>query len=224
MKEVIVYIAEDGVEFKSKAECVHYEKQLLVSVEKEARLLELILASRVTNLFECVATVSNNEFSADLFESFDHCGFGDDFRALLSSHNLDARFIADHIDAFARLGKLCKKIFATIKQDSEANEGLAQQEFTKDIVIVPDLKMIEIVMHLDSFVSLANILINLQSEKEEIIALYRNQVAESEHYAELAWAAQGADERGDQLESSYDQNYAWQEELASRDPFEGSPY
>lgn len=227
MKEVIVYIAEDGSEFNSKAECIQYEKQLFVSAEKEAKLLELILVSRVTNLFEGGATVNNNEFSEDLFGSFDHCGFGDDFRTLLSIHNLDARFLTDHIDAFGRLAKLCKKIFASFKQDSEDNESLAHRKFIEDIALVPDLKMIEIVLHLDSFVSLASILINLQSEKEEIIALYRNQVAESEYYAELKCVDQEAGGRSNQIASGYveDDSWqeAWQEELASRDPFEGSP-
>ena len=225
MKEakITIWIADDGREFRTESECLLYEKHSAKVAETELRLLSQVLASRVSNLFEEGESIRDSGFPAELFESFDHCGFSDEFREFVSRLNLSARFFVEHLDAFARLGLLVKKIRGAFSALPDS------REIAEDLALLPDLAARDVMLHLESLSSLGHILSNLRSEKGEITAYHWNRMEElcraQEGYLESLQADQ--DEEcfyGHDDDQDDDHAAMWQEEMTRRDPFEGSPF
>ena len=220
MKElkITIWVADDGREFRSEADCIAHERHCAEAVETELRLLIQVLASRVSNLFDANASVRDSKFPPELFESFDHCEFGDEFREFMSRNNLNPGLLVEQLSAFARLGGLAQKMNAAF------GERVARKQIVDDLALLPNIGILDIMQNLESLSRLGHIIANLSSERDEIIGYYWNHV-ESISRAEMeSIESNRVDWQMESPVDEYDASVEWQEELANRDPFEGSPF
>ena len=220
MKElkITIWVADDGREFRSEADCMAHERHCAEAIETELRLLIQVLASRVTNLFDEHTSVRDGKFPPELFESFDHCEFVDEFREFMSKNNLSPGLLVEQLSAFARLGALAQKMNAAV------GERHSRKQILDDLALLPNLGICDIMQHLESLSRLGHIIANLSSERAEIIGYYWDHV-ESIYRAERdSIESKAVDWQMESPADEYEASAEWQEELANRDPFEGSPF